>query len=1148
MDPVRNIAVVRVSGYYNNVDTVITLTTGDGAKLPDPSVEGAYNLVWYNYTMYREPAFDPAYEIVRCIGRSSDTITVVRAQEGTSAQNHNIEGCTYRMVLAVTKKTIDDIVLALDNKFWGNGSPDYVPLFTNTKQLVNSNIKVNTTSSMVGINTSSPSAVVDIVPPLSSNVVFRTRSLQSIASLGSELVSNGSFSTVPDTYWTWGTGWTHDTVHYEADHSPGNTAALTQNISVSIDQIYIVEITIKNRTAGYITVDVGGVYIYNSGSDKEFSSNATYRRSFVADASGSATLRITPSSDFDGSVDDIHVKQVTNKSQPNFSLLDDEDGIMSELRGKGNQYNLALGANALCYNIYGVNNSAFGASTLYSNTTGFSNSAFGGGTLYANTDGYYNSAFGAAVLYSNTTGYNNSAFGGGTLFYNTTGYRNSALGASALYYNTTGYRNSVLGDEGLHSNTTGYNNSALGANAGKYVSGGGSNQTSTNSVYIGYDTRALESGDDNEIVIGASAVGVGSNSVVLGNDSITKTILKGNVGICTTAPSEKLTISGGNISLTAANSIITSSTGLTLQETGDIYGSSKVSIQNRDGVNGLLLEQAGSVDLYDLVFKSLNNQRNIRFEDRSNKIYAGDPEFQIGTANNPTLVISDSNSSFRVGSVGIGTTSPTAKLDIVPSSSSDVVFRTKSLQSTAPLGSELVSNGNFSTVPDTSWTWGTGWTHDTTNLEADHTTGNTAALTQNISVTNGQTYQVEITIRNRTAGSVTLNINGVYIYESGSSTALNSNGTFKRSLVANITGTATLSITPTSDFDGSVDDISVKQITSISQPNFNLLDDAGNVVVELRGKNSLANLALGVNALRYNTTGAGNSAIGTNTLYSNTTGFNNSAIGAYTLYFNTTGHYNSVIGTYALYSNTTGLYNSAVGALTLYSNTTGYYNSAVGANSLRLNTTGNNNSAVGTYALYANTTGAYNSAVGANALYSNTTGNSNSVLGYNALYSNTTGSNNSAVGASALYANTTGNNNSAIGYNAGRYIASGSNNQTSSNSVYLGYDTRAAADGDTNEIVIGYTAIGNGSNSATLGNDSITKTILKGNIGIGSTSPSAKLHVAGSTGYNQLRLQTSYTPTGTSDANGSTGDISWDDNYIYVKTSAGWKRAALSTW
>ena len=69
-----------------------------------------------------------------------------------------------------------------------------------------------------------------------------------------------------------------------------------------------------------------------------------------------------------------------------------------------------------------------------------------------------------------------------------------------------------------------------------------------------------------------------------------------------------------------------------------------------------------------------------------------------------------------------------------------------------------------------------------------------------------------------------------------------------------------------------------------------------------------------------------------------------------------------------------------------------------------------------------------------------------------------------------------------------------------------------------------------------------------GGIGIGTASPTAKLDVNGSTGYNQIRMRTSYTPTGTNDANGNVGDIAWDDNYIYVKTSAGWKRAALSTW
>jgi hypothetical protein len=72
--------------------------------------------------------------------------------------------------------------------------------------------------------------------------------------------------------------------------------------------------------------------------------------------------------------------------------------------------------------------------------------------------------------------------------------------------------------------------------------------------------------------------------------------------------------------------------------------------------------------------------------------------------------------------------------------------------------------------------------------------------------------------------------------------------------------------------------------------------------------------------------------------------------------------------------------------------------------------------------------------------------------------------------------------------------------------------------------------------------------IIPGNVGIGTSAPTARLHVVGSTGYNQLRLQTPYTPSSSADPNGNVGDIAWDNNYIYVKTSAGWKRAALSTF
>jgi len=184
---------------------------------------------------------------------------------------------------------------------------------------------------------------------------------------------------------------------------------------------------------------------------------------------------------------------------------------------------------------------------------------------------------------------------------------------------------------------------------------------------------------------------------------------------------------------------------------------------------------------------------------------------------------------------------------------------------------------------------------------------------------------------------------------------------------------------------------------------------------------------------------------------------------------------------------TSGNYNTAVGQQSLTSNTTGTGNTAMGLGALLNNTTANYSTAVGYAALTSNTTGVINTAIGTSALASNTTGGSNVAIGYSTLNSNTTASNNTAVGRDALTANTTGGNNIALGFFAGRYITGGvTSNITSSNSVYLGSNTNAKADGDTNEIIIGYGVTGNGSNTATIGNSSITANYFTGSVNGGS--------------------------------------------------------------
>jgi hypothetical protein len=230
-------------------------------------------------------------------------------------------------------------------------------------------------------------------------------------------------------------------------------------------------------------------------------------------------------------------------------------------------------------------------------------------------------------------------------------------------------------------------------------------------------------------------------------------------------------------------------------------------------------------------------------------------------------------------------------------------------QSTAPLGSELVTNGDFASDLSgwtaSNWTWNAGTAkHDLTFVDA---------LSQAVAITNGETYQIEFDITGRTAGTITPTLNGVNVPLHAVTNTYTANGTYKRSVVANATGSLLLAFTPSADFDGALDGITLKQITGAATSPSVGYDDSNSIFYEMRGDAGLSTLALGVNAMRLNTTGYYNSALGVSAMYSNTTGYCNSALGVSAMYSNTTGYYNSALGVNAMYSNETGNSNVAVG-------------------------------------------------------------------------------------------------------------------------------------------------------------------------------------------------------------------------------------------
>jgi trimeric autotransporter adhesin len=756
--------------------------------------------------------------------------------------------------------------------------------------------------------------------------------------------------------------------------------------------------------------------------------------------------------------------------------------------------NTAIGYLSLYKNSLGANNTASGVGALQRNTTGSNNTANGVNSLTTNSEGGNNTSIGSYSLERNSTGSNNIAIGYNSLNYNTTAGSNTAIGNQSLSNNSTGEQNTANGYKSLRlntgsyntangtysleSNTTGAYNTALGYSAGSVLANGNaSNSTSDYSVYLGSNTKASADDAQNEIVIGYNAIGGGSNTVKLGNTSVTKVITSGSITAgAVTYPNTNGT--AGQVLIANANG--NASWGSASAAAGVPYSgaNSAVNLGNYNltvygisiGRGGAQEERSTAVGKEALSTTSYGNS-NAAFGYRALKINGNGSE----NAAFGTDALSNNTTGERNTAIGRGTLTQNSTGKDNTALGAFALDGTTDGEGNTAIGA-LALRGNTTGFNNTA-------VGNNANVQGN-SLSNSTAIGYNAVVTESNTIQLGNNDVTNVKTGKAITVDGIRISRGGAQEA-GSTAIGYEALITNSGG--------------------------YSNTAFGYTALKNNV-------NGGHNSAFGTEALFYNTDGARNTAIGRGTLIQNSTGNENTAVGDQALLNQSSGDGNTAIGhqagtgsEYSTYGTFLGYRAGQQGGQTLTNATAIGYNAEVTeSNTIQL---GNNDvtnvntrkaitvdgirisrggaqeawsTAIGYEALITNTGGGSNTAFGYTALKNNVNGSGNSAFGTEALFYNTDGARNTAIGRGTLIQNSTGNENTAVGDQALLNQSSGDGNtaighQAGTGSEYSTYGTflgyRAGQQGGqtlTNATAIGYNAEVTESNTIQLGNNDVT--------------------------------------------------------------------------
>jgi hypothetical protein len=397
--------------------------------------------------------------------------------------------------------------------------------------------------------------------------------------------------------------------------------------------------------------------------------------------------------------------------------------------------NTAVGFQASYSNTTGTRNVSVGQGALYTNTTGTDSTALGWLALNLSTTASQNTAVGARAGNEVTTGAGNSFFGQAAGRYVTTssfltligqnsgnsvsGDHNTALGWSSLQaVGSSGTSNTAVGSQSLYSNTTASNATAVGYQAGY-------SQTTANSTYpntyVGYTAGRTNITGLANTAVGGSALyaNTGDNNTGIGwgslnaNSSGTLNTALGSFSLYSTTTGVSNTGIGqgagytnttGSYNTTIGNSALYSNT----TASSNTAVGFQAGYNNTTGINnvhlGYLAGYSNTTNSYNTFIGTQAGQSTTGAQNTFVGINAGylvtsgakntiiggysGSAAPISATGSNYIVLSDGDGNVRQtidssGNVGIGTSSPTQKLDVngnikISSSNGGIIFNNSS--------------------------------------------------------------------------------------------------------------------------------------------------------------------------------------------------------------------------------------------------------------------------------------------------------------------------------------------------------------------------------------------------------------------------------------------------------------------------------------